>query len=295
MSLENMVSKNFKYLLKISGDKQTPIAKIFGTSQSVISGYVNGNPIPVEVLAKISDRYGVSTDDLINKDLSLEYDFPFTLNIKQATDAVLKCFPFFTSDIAKTNDSFNRAENIMQNIFQIDDLSELDNKICIFEHSIELYQKAWRESKTYIALANSISLIFLIHYIYSQYNVDIANELIKTGKLNFNKIIQKTLRDPSKTKPINPYSQKRKSFFIKHYQTVFDNIKKLKQNIKYSDLGDFYLALCYVDGYILDEAAYETSMQTAGMMLLQQEELGNHYAINFLKFFENIVNPDNLE
>lgn len=293
---QNMVAKNFNYLWKFNDDKQEVLSKILKRSQGTISQYANGKrKIPVDILAKISDIYGVSTDDLINKDLSLEYDFPLTLNIEHAMDMTFKCFPFFTSDVAKTNDNFNRAQNIIQEIFEIDSISEFDSKICIFEHAIELYEKVWKESKTYIALANSISLIFLIHFIYSQRSNDITEKLIDGENNNYCKITPKLLRELYKDKSTNPYNKKRQNFYLKHYNTVFNNIKMLKKNLNYSDLGDFYLTLCYFDGYILDSSDYENSIQAAVMMLLQQEEIGNHYAKKFLEFFENITNTNNLE
>ena len=102
-----MVAKNFKLLSRYYRDKQEVLAQILCVSQSTISEYMNGKKhIPLDVLSKIAVRYNVSTDDLLTKDLSLEYDVPQTINLRDAMDFGNKMFPILTSNIAKTNEDF---------------------------------------------------------------------------------------------------------------------------------------------------------------------------------------------
>ena len=70
-----MVAKNFKFLYRYYKDKQEVLAQMLHVPQSNISAYINGKkPIPTDVLNNISVRYNVPIDDLVNKDLSVEFD-----------------------------------------------------------------------------------------------------------------------------------------------------------------------------------------------------------------------------
>lgn len=281
--VENMATKNFHFLWKFYKDKQTELAKMFCVSQSDISAYVNGKSvIPVDVLGKIAYRYNISIDDLTGKDLSIEYDVPQTIDLEQVMNVSTSMFPFLTSNKAKNNKNFNCAYDITMQALQVEDVQNLDGKICVFEHALDLYGKAWEESKTYVALSNSISLILFIYAFYSQRNLEIAQELKTKGSLSDLELRQKLLRNPNKPIAINKYESKRKGFFDKYNELVFKNIKLLKQNVNFSDLGDFYLSMCYFQGFTDEDFDYDSCVQTAFMMLLQQDELDNKYAEKFL-------------
>lgn len=110
-----MLSKNFKFLYQYYKDKQEVLARMLHVPQSNISAYINGKkPIPTDVLQNIAIRYNVSIDDLINKDLSLEFDSPQTLTVADAVNFSENMYPILTSNVAKTNDSFNAAYDLLQ-------------------------------------------------------------------------------------------------------------------------------------------------------------------------------------
>lgn len=105
-----MVAKNFKFLSRYHADKQEVLAQMLNVSQSTISEYMNGKKnIPIDVLNKIALRYNVSTDDLLGRDLSSEYDSPQTINLENAMNFGNKMYPMLTSDVADQNDDFNCA------------------------------------------------------------------------------------------------------------------------------------------------------------------------------------------
>lgn len=120
-----MVAKNFKFLSRYHGDKQEVLAQMLSVSQSTISEYMNGKKnIPIDVLNKIALRYNVSTDDLLIKDLSSEYDSPQTVNLRDAMNFGIKMYPMLTSNIAKTNDNFNCALRQLQAALCVDHLED---------------------------------------------------------------------------------------------------------------------------------------------------------------------------
>jgi len=291
MSSEEMIAKNFRFLYKdLYDEKQKVLAKEFGVSQNTISCYANGTrKIPTDILSKIADRYGVSPEALINKDLSFEYDSPQQINIEHMIKAGLRMFPIFTSELAKKDWSFNRAYEITKELFNIDEVNVLDGKICICELAIKLYKKAWLESKTYIALANSTSLILNIYARYNQDNIKSVQELIQREHFTDLELRRAYFLDSCKPKA-NKYENRRKTFFDKYYDLVYENIKLLKQNIKYSDLGDFYLAICYltcfVDDIIIETYGDKICANTGMMMLIQQVEIDNDYAIKLIECYD---------
>jgi len=284
-----MVSKNFKFLYQYYKDKQEVLAQMLRVPQSNISAYVNGKkPIPTDVLHNISIRYNVSVDDLINKDLSLEFDSPQTLTVDDAANFSKNMFPILTSNVAKANDDFNAAHEILLQSLSLEQIDDFYKNIGALEESIVLFQKAWNESNTYVALTNSLSVILLIYTFYSQRGIKIGQELLNNGAVNTLDVKCGMLRDPRKPIATDKYEQQRKLFFEKYDDLVYRNIKLLKRNTQFSELGDFYLAMCYFFGFVEDFIDYETCIQTAILMLLQLCKLENKYADNFMESFTSI-------
>ena len=277
-----MIAKNFKFLYKHFKDKQEVLAKMFNVPQSNISGYINGTkPIPTDILHKIAIRYGVSVDDLVNKDISLDFDTPQTIELKDTMNFGENMFPILTSNVAKTNDNFNRAHNILLDTLRLDTLDAFYGKINILEHAITLFQKAWDESKSYVALSNCLATILLIYAFYSHRGIHIGQELIKKGSISTFDIESSFLRDPRKPETTNPYEEKQKAFFEKYDDLVYESIKLLKSNSQFSELGDYYLAMCYFVGFAEDFIKYEESSHAGLYMLIQLSKIDNKYADRF--------------
>ena len=279
-----MLSKNFKFLYRYYKDKQEVLAQMLHGPQSNISAYINGKkPIPTDVLQNISIRYNVSIDDLMNKDLSLEFDSPQTLTVADAVIFSENMYPIFTSNVAKTNDSFNAAYDILQHSLQLENIDEFYEKIESLEQAITLFQKAWEESNTYVALSNTLSTVLLIYGFYSQRGIQLGQKLIDNGTLNTLDIKRSFLRNPNKPLAANQYNQQQQLLFKNYDDLVYRNIKLLKSNTQFSPLGDFYLAMCYFIGFVEDFIDYEACAQTAVNMLLQLCKLENKYAEKFME------------
>ena len=83
--MRNFILQRAKFLYQYYKDKQEILARMLHVPQSNISAYINEKkPIPTDVLHNISIRYNVSVDDLINKDLSMEFDSPQTITMDDA-------------------------------------------------------------------------------------------------------------------------------------------------------------------------------------------------------------------
>lgn len=281
-----MVNKNFRFLYKYYGDKQDVLAQMFHVTQSNISDYVTGKKkIPTDIIKKISVRYNVPIDDLMNNDLSLEFGAPQTVKLNDAIDFGENLFPILTSSIAKNNSDFNWAYKIMLESLQTDNLDSLDKSIFDLEHAVSIFQKTWKEVKTFVALANSISIILFIYAFYSQQNKNIGQDLLKNGEIKLFDIEQDCLRDPNKPIAGNPYEKQRRNIFEKYDSMVYENIKTLKSHSHFSELGDYYLALCNLLNFDDDFSDYEISYQAGLYMIIQLSKLGNKYADKFIETF----------
>lgn len=283
-----MVAKNFKFLYRYYNDKQEALAKMFDKPQSTISGYVNGTiPIPVDILKQLANRYNESANRLINVDLSAEYDSPQTMmmlnNLLNTGDEIL---PFPTSKVAKSNDNFNLARKILSEERLVDDIEVFHSRVSVYEHIITLFQKAWEECNSYVALSNALSTILAVYASYNQTCIKIVQELNKKYNLNFYDLQKGMLRNPKKGNSINLYEEQQKKFFNKYDDIVYENIRHLKENARFSELGDYYLALCYYIGFKEDFIEYEQCVQTGFYMLMQLLKIENKYAE---KFFENLM------
>lgn len=68
------IKKNLKHLRKQKHITQREAAQIFGISYSAYGKYENNTPVQptLEILIRIADYYGVSLDELIDRDRSTE-------------------------------------------------------------------------------------------------------------------------------------------------------------------------------------------------------------------------------
>ena len=68
---KNYLSLNIKHLLQSENIGKDAFGKLFGLNRGTIGSYIDNNSKPkLETLQKISERYKVSIDELINKDLT---------------------------------------------------------------------------------------------------------------------------------------------------------------------------------------------------------------------------------
>ena len=95
-------------------------------------------------------------------------------------------------------------------------------------------------------------------------------------QLDFKELMYEYKKDVKKT------VDKKKGFIEDFDNVLFELITELKKNEKWSQLGDYYLALRYVLG-IIDTGYSDEMNQAVGMqMMLAFRKVGNKYAYEFL-------------
>ena len=289
MNTIELAAKNFKFLCKYYGDTQPKLKDLLYVPQSNISAYWNGKkPIPSEILQKIAIRYNVTVDELINVDLALKYDEPQTITVESSMNFGSKIFPMLNSNIANKNTYFNAAYDKYNRVMQVESTDELIKRFGLLELAISQFQKAWETSHTYVALTNCISCIL---FMYASLNTDalkVSELLLIKGELNPQDIKKANLRDPRKKVVRKPYELRQKEFFEKYESIVYEYISILKKEKQFADIGDYYLALCYLCNFSEEEISFQESYTTSQYILLQLAKIDNKYAIEFFENFPGI-------
>ncbi len=69
--IENFIPLNINYLVDTEKIGKDAFGKLFGLNRGAISSYIEGKSKPkIETLQKISEKYDITLDDLVNKELS---------------------------------------------------------------------------------------------------------------------------------------------------------------------------------------------------------------------------------
>lgn len=78
-------------------------------------------------------------------------------------------------------------------------------------------------------------------------------------------------------------AEKRKKFIKDLDELVNEGIRILKENEDWATLGDYYLALRYVEGMVETDFSDAMNLDIGSQMMLAFAGLGNPYALTFLK------------
>lgn len=282
-----MLKENLRFLRKHNGYTQKELAKLFGVTQSYISDIEYGDKDPkLEILEKYVQAFNVTYDDLINRDLSVQFVESPEITFDDAMNLGNNLYPFLTSDLAESNDNFNHAYKKLDSSLGTGSLALFYSRTNVLEYAITLFQKAWEESNTYVALANSISIILYMYSMYSFQTMNIGHlveELVIKESIDSINVPSDYKNSISGVK----YTDKQKVLFEKYNRIVYDSIKSLRTNSQFSELGDYYLALCCIVGFIRDEE-YEYCVNAGRIMIDQLCELNNKYAIALKKVLPKI-------
>ena len=281
-----MVAKNLKFLRELFDEKQLVVAKSLGVSQNTISDYeTQTKKIPMERILKISKRYSVSVDDLMNKDLSQIYDVQKIVSIKDICG--LAYYPQI-SDIKSTNDEYNRLfestytevnclwDEVLTEMFR-PDFEKLDI-------IIKLYFDFYKQTQIYAPLVNIVSILLTIYTLNNPAVEKLSVELQDRDDDYEFELKGLLFHDIKTVKQQSTQSATQKEIFDRYNNIVYENLKilKMSKNNMYCCLGDYYLALGTYLGFVDDVLEYQDYRLVGFGMLLQLVRLDNLYAERFV-------------
>lgn len=286
----NKFGKNLKYLRNSYGESLMDLSIVLDKNTSTISQWESGKRTPnVDMLRSIAKHYKVTIDELLTSDLSnLSSWVDYFVNVKDNKDYIksvyFRIFPIIARESDKQDLRFMRALTIHKKLFK----GEADLHDNEYDEMFEIYSVLFEDEQSLAAGANLLSLFFTIASTYSALPFideldDYLNSDIKRNKIQDAK------------------------FFITNYFLGIDNfvdeemditeldelvleiIGKLKSDIRFSQIADYYFSLRYLFGFVDYTFGSATTTEITAILLQDLSTLNNAYARRFLVFFRNLI------
>ena len=296
---------NIKALRETYHETQQELASAIGVDTEnkgpSISNYERGERIPQrDYLFKIAKHYRVTVDELIHCDY---YSDALTLDMIDAISKdIFNLLPIINNEQASENSNFNRAYDLhifIKNKFQ----NKEDFDISIFNECKELYSNAANEG-VIEARANLLWLSIVFGIGINYITVPLINELILSDfNLSNRKIIKNSLpifaSEPNAQGELDraiakddleldkELSKIKKAYYDETIPKIYTNIKCLRQDLRYLDLADFYLALSFLSGFTPDESYTEMGSAIAYNLFCSYYLLSNKYVLAIMKCVEH--------
>ena len=274
---------NIRLLRKSWGQTQDDLGTALGFGSTTISNYESGSRTPdATTLDTIAAYYGISVDALIHEDLSHIPLKTIQITWEGVVTLLEKLLPVIPLDKSHADPYFlkgyERIKRIQNSIRQSGGLVFRSTILDAFDD----FGKSLAEYSTIESVANILWLLFLLYMLLPDEHAIKAGEAIMNG--------QGSKKDFSKKyilKGANPTSQenltRKQDYAADQHDGVIEFIKTLKETPEYSALGDYYLALQYILGMVVNENTADLNQQIGMEMMNAYLELGNPYALVYFK------------
>lgn len=114
---------NLDYLLKEKGIRKSDLAKEINIAPSTISAWYEGKyeKVSLKVLKKVATFFNVTMDELVNDDLSLEYEHKLVYSSKD----------FTKEELVAINNFVNLMDSYKESFYSYDAFKDKDNILYI--------------------------------------------------------------------------------------------------------------------------------------------------------------------
>lgn len=282
ISVMEKFGKNLRGLRKSFGETQLELAFAIGVGDSTISQYESGKQMPErDVLLKIAKHYHITETGL------LYGEYAHTPNMTKIPlddtehnmEALLKLFPIICTPQALANDEFKQAHGIHMSF--LESLSTggdvCDDEI---ESCINLYKNVGKDGLVE-GRANYLWWMMVKGFIINMSTPRLLEQMELTGgKIpTFKELVTCLLPsfDEEESELDYDTSSKRLTFFEENGVDILVNIAILRREDGYYDLGDYYLAWCYLLGLRSDSLSLEMSCAVGAELLSTFSMMGNTY------------------
>lgn len=279
MKDNNLLGKNIQHLREIHGDTLDELGAAIGFAKSTIKGYENGSRKPdPDTLKALANYYGKTVDELMYTDLiSLKKINVQQFSLSSTIETFKKIMPLFSSEEAMNNASFKKGSDLSRRI--LDAFASGDTlRGTIITDVTELFLQSIEETEAPEAVANLVWSIF----VWWSQTFDV-NEMLALQ----NKLLSKRMDMLELSRAIKKVSpeveSKRQGFISDMDELLCESIKALKSDEKWSDLGDYYLALRYTNGLVDTDLSAEMNVTMGIQLMIAYAQLDNKYAKVFLQ------------
>lgn len=279
MKDNNLLGKNIQHLREIHGDTLDELGAAIGFAKSTIKGYENGSRKPdPDTLKALANYYGKTVDELMYTDLiSLKKINVQQFSLSSTIETFKKIMPLFSSEESMNNASFKKGSDLSRRI--LDAFASGDTlRGTIITDVTELFLQSIEETEAPEAVANLVWSIF----VWWSQTFDV-NEMLALQ----NKLLSKRMDMLELSRAIKKVSpeveSKRQGFISDMDELLCESIKALKSDEKWSDLGDYYLALRYTNGLVDTDLSAEMNVTMGIQLMIAYAQLDNKYAKVFLQ------------
>lgn len=282
------LGKNIQSLRKAYGETQQDLANILGLgSPSVISQYESGERMPKpDCLFRIAKHYRITETELLRGNFENMSDLTQLPLSEQDLGAAMltKMFPLICSPKGLENPKFKEAYSIHTRLLE-ELRTEDDFESDKIETCLELYKEARRERLVDAAANHLWWLMFLGFALvactphFMDY-LDVMSDFKISGKELFGAFLPSFGEEVSKEE--FDTEQNRAAFLEEYGKELWGDIALLRSSKEYSDLGDYYLALCYELNLLRNDHSAEMNKVIGSELLLTFSVMGNKYCKAFL-------------
>jgi len=276
------LANNIRKLRLAFGETQKELGDAIHIKDNMISYFETGERKPShDTIIAIAKHYGITVEELLYQDFSdLKGITVDRFALWRNLDSVL---PLICSEEALQNDSFRRAHQYHAEMYELlkrDDYSGF----YYYDKCINQYQEAGDdESIQEEVAANLIAFLYLVRY------WTYCPEIIKVAPAALRQTIKRDERARITLENTDPSFEKdakeaKKELDESSYDEGIKEMQNLlKHSSKYSELGDYYLALQYAWNIVENELPLEFNLRVGAEMMSTLISVGNPYAARFMQ------------
>lgn len=262
------LGKNIRGLRKAFGETQDELAMSVNVTKSAISLYERSERVPErDILVRIAQHYRVPISDLLHGNFSKMTNIskiPLN-NQKKRTLMIEKMLPIICTQTALENDSFKEAYEIHKRLYNLL-ITESDTTAdpVLIEQCCDLYIAA-RQEGIMEGAANLLWWLLLVGMMTAIMNPRFSENLeidnFDNGTLK-DFLTAGLLPEYGEDDTVDDFSTKLniEEFLEENEVDILVSICLLKKTREYAELGDYYLALCYIFNLIGNNRSSETNI-----------------------------------
>lgn len=269
-----MVRKNMKFMRELYGLKQAELAEVLHITQHGVSQYETGERKlkNYELVQMVANYFRIPIEQFVKEDLSEMVVFNPINDIGYIFELFEIMFPIFESPKAFEDKYFKLAYDNLKNIIY-DSKRKKYVSLKKIEDCVDQFIDSYNNFQTIESIANVLGFILLIYV-----------PAFDKGKQKLGEAIyRRNTIDKEVVKNYFLGAESNDSFadeeFIEESSDfVLECIQFLKNNPKWSELGDYYLALRYIVGVVDNGHKEDMNVLIGEEIMGTLVELDNKYA-----------------
>lgn len=232
-----------KFFHSVQTTSVKTFAEVLNATQHGVSQYETGKrSLSYDLVQLVANYFRIPVEQFVKEELSEVMVLNSSLNIKYLLELFDTMFPIFHSHKALEDEHFQKGYDILVSII---DAAKKNKYVSIekLESCIESFIKSYNTSQTIEAVANVLGFILFVYApAFDKEKQDIGIAIYESNTINKNILKKHFLRKKINNNPAQ------EDFIEENNEFVLDCIKVLKKHSKWSELGDYYLALRYIVG-----------------------------------------------